>query len=105
MLTWMHLSDLHIGGEDWQRDDVLKSLVRDLPGLLEKADLRPDLLFVTGDVAARGKKEEYDRAYVVLEEIVKILGLERRQQVFMVPGNHDVDQSKVGRMAGGIMAR
>ena len=40
MLTWMHLSDLHVSGEDWQRDDVLSALIRDLPELLGDRELR-----------------------------------------------------------------
>jgi 3',5'-cyclic AMP phosphodiesterase CpdA len=95
----MHLSDLHIGGEDWQRDDVLDALVRDLPELLADRELRPDLLLVTGDVASRGLREEYDGALAFLERISAALGLEPREHVFVVPGNHDVDRSRIGGMA------
>jgi predicted MPP superfamily phosphohydrolase/energy-coupling factor transporter ATP-binding protein EcfA2 len=98
-LTWMHLSDLHVHGESWQQDHVLDTLVRDLPKLLGDRELRPDLLFVTGDVAARGQRNEYDGAFIVLEQIAKLLGLDRRQHVFMVPGNHDVDRGRIGRLA------
>ena len=56
VLKWMHLSDLHVSGEDWQRDDVLGALVLDLPELLCDRELRPDLLIVTGDVANRGRR-------------------------------------------------
>jgi hypothetical protein len=97
-LTWMHVSDLHVQSESWQQDHVLGALVRDIPKLLEERELRPDLLFVTGDVAARGQRAEYDGAFIVLDEVVKRLGLERRQQVFVVPGNHDVDRGKIGRL-------
>jgi predicted phosphodiesterase/energy-coupling factor transporter ATP-binding protein EcfA2 len=95
----MHLSDLHVSGEDWQRDDVLDALVRDLPELLCDRELRPDLLLVTGDVASRGRREDYDGAFAVLERITRALGLERGEHVFMVPGNHDVDRSRIGGMA------
>lgn len=95
----MHLSDLHIGGEDWQRDDVLDALVRDLPELLAERGLQPDLLLVTGDVASRGRREDYDGAFVFLERITAALGLDRTQRVFLVPGNHDVDRSRIGGMA------
>jgi hypothetical protein len=98
-LTWTHVSDLHVHGESWQQDHVLGGLVRDLPRLLDERELRPDLLFVTGDVAARGQRVEYDGAFIVLEQIAKLLGLDRRQHVFMVPGNHDVDRGRIGRLA------
>ena len=99
VLTWMHLSDLHVSGEDWQRDEVLDALVRDLPELLCDRELRPDLLLVSGDVASRGRREDYDGAFAVLERITRVLGLERGEHVFMVPGNHDVDRSRIGGMA------
>lgn len=95
----MHLSDLHVSGEDWQRDDVLDALVRDLPELLSERELRPDLLFVTGDVASRGRREEYDGALAVLGRITRALALAPHEHVFMVPGNHDVDRSRIGGMA------
>ncbi|MBL4689659.1 MAG: metallophosphoesterase [Nannocystaceae bacterium] len=98
VLTWMHLSDLHVGREDWQRDDVLGALVRDLSGLLAQGNLHPDLLLVTGDVADKGTKADYDGAFVVLEKITEILGIDRRQHVYMVAGNHDVDRGKVSGM-------
>lgn len=98
VLTWLHLSDLHVGGEDWQRDTVLDALVRDLPQLLEERKLRPDLLFVTGDVAGRGQRSEYDGADIVLTRLTARLGLERTQHVFLVPGNHDVERGRIKPM-------
>ncbi|MFV8750659.1 metallophosphoesterase [Nannocystaceae bacterium ST9] len=93
-LCWLHLSDLHIGSEDWQLDVVLSALKRDLPGLLERAQRKPQLLFVTGDVANRGREIEYDGAFRFLDELCELLGL-GRERVFLVPGNHDVDRGKI----------
>lgn len=93
-LCWMHLSDLHVLSEDWEQDIVLGALLRDLPGLLELVDRRPQFLFVTGDLAARGDEKEYEGVYKVLERICAVLGIPR-DRVFMVPGNHDVQRSWV----------
>ncbi len=101
VLTWMHLSDLHVQSEDWQQDHVLSALVRDLPELLESRSLAPDLLFVTGDVASRGRAGEYDGAFRVLNDVATVLGIDRRLHVFMVPGNHDVDRTNVSGMVVG----
>jgi len=100
-LTWMHLSDLHLKSKDWQQDDVLEALVRDLPGLLEKCEVRPELLFVTGDVAHSGQRPQYDAAFEFLERVVGVLGIDRHQRVFMVPGNHDVDRGSIGPIVQG----
>lgn len=92
-LCWMHLSDLHVSGNDWEQDVVLRSLARDLPGLLERAERRPQLLFVTGDISNRGK--EFEAARRVIEELRDKLGIDSTR-VFVVPGNHDVDRGAIG---------
>jgi 3',5'-cyclic AMP phosphodiesterase CpdA/energy-coupling factor transporter ATP-binding protein EcfA2 len=97
-LCWMHLSDLHVLQENWEQDIVLGALLRDLPGLLEAIDRRPQLLFVTGDLAARAKKEEYDGVTELLARLCELLGLER-SAVFMVPGNHDVERGRISSAA------
>lgn len=54
-------------GEDcFERNVRLDALLRSLgpDGSLETR--RPDLIFVTGDIANRGKKEEYDKAKTFL---------------------------------------
>jgi predicted phosphodiesterase len=76
---------------------VLRALLRDLPGLLEQVQRRPQLLFVTGDLANRGDKREYDGAFRLLDELCGLLGLSRERDVFMVPGNHDVDRSMISK--------
>ncbi len=97
-LCWMHLSDLHVLSDDWEQDVVLGALVRDLPGLLEQVGRTPQVLFVTGDLAARGDEKEYDGVFRTLERICEVLGVSRRS-VFLVPGNHDVQRSRVSSAA------
>lgn len=95
-LCWLHLSDLHIGTKDWQLDTVLQALKRDLPGLLAHAARKPQLLFVTGDVAKRAREVEYDAAFRFLDELCQLLEL-GRERVFLVPGNHDVDRDAISK--------
>src|SRR5690348_2970506 len=83
-LCWLHLSDLHVQGTNWEQDVVCKALLRDLPGLLQRAQRQPQLLFVTGDVANRGDKREYDGAFRLLDELCGALGLARERDVFLV---------------------
>lgn len=103
-LCWLHLSDLHIGNGRWEQDHVLRSLVRDLPGLLEQVERKPQLLFVTGDVANRGIAAEYEGAQRLFDELCKLLGISPREHLFLVPGNHDVDRGSISKSAG-LMAR
>ncbi len=94
-LTWLHLSDLHAGERtDWDAGRVLKTLLDDLRILRDEHELRPDLIFFTGDAAFAGLPDEFDTAGHFLEEVREACGLER-ENVFLVPGNHDVDRSVV----------
>ena len=94
-LCWMHLSDLHIRTHDWEQDIVLRALARDLPDLLEQTQRKVDLLFVTGDIANSGKKEEYEAAGRFFEQLCTVLHLDLGR-VFVVPGNHDVERHLIG---------
>jgi predicted phosphodiesterase len=98
-LCWLHLSDLHVQSANWEQDVVLSALLRDLPGLLEQAQRKPQLLFVTGDVANRGTAVEYDGAFRLLDQLCRMLNLEPERHVFMVPGNHDVDRAMISPSA------
>lgn len=51
-------------------------------------------IFVTGDIAYRGIKEEYDAAKQWLAELVRRSGCPDKR-VFVVPGNHDVNQKVI----------
>jgi len=98
-LTWLHLSDFHFGSKkDWRQDRVLDHFKRDIKGLLDKANLQPDWVFVTGDIAFSGKPEQYQIASENFREINKILGLRPSRDWFIAPGNHDVDRDRVDGM-------
>lgn len=67
--------------------------------LLEK-NIIPDLLVITGDIADKGKKKEFDKAKEWIETFIKKLwsvqeGLTQRERdrIILVPGNHDYDLS------------
>ncbi len=95
-LTWLHLSDFHFGAtKNWRQDRVLNALIRDLPQNLEKAGLKPNLVFVTGDIAHSGQPEEYAAAEQRFRKISKLLGLQPSRHWFVVPGNHDVARNRI----------
>lgn len=92
----LHLSDLHEGGEGnsetWRRRRVLGDAWRENLRELTREDGPFDLLCVTGDVAQRGHRHEYDRATGFFEEALEITRVPR-DRFFVVPGNHDIDRS------------
>jgi 3',5'-cyclic AMP phosphodiesterase CpdA len=70
----LHVSDAHIG----RGEDLAPLLaVRELG-----AEVRPDLLVVTGDMSHRGRPEQLQRS----AEILRGLGL----PLLAIPGNHDI---------------
>ncbi|HEX8843661.1 MAG TPA: metallophosphoesterase [Pyrinomonadaceae bacterium] len=103
-LTWLHLSDVHFEAPTsgtkknyWSQDKVKESFIKQLPGILTKADLKPDFVFFTGDIASSGKKEEYDIANEFLSKLRHALPKRNDTRILLVPGNHDVDRDVVKR--------
>ncbi len=93
MVTWLHVSDFHFrGGDPYDRDVVLRALVKSVKRLSEEGR-QPDLIFATGDVAYSGKSQEYKLATKFFDDLLKAVGL-KRDRLFVVPGNHDVDRPK-----------
>ena len=105
-LTWLHLSDLHACTPrfDWDAERVTETLIDDLQRLQADEDLRPDLLFFTGD-AAFGRIGDAPEETIAgqLERFGAFLEATRTafepeiplENVFLVPGNHDVDRTLV----------
>ena len=52
-----------------------------------------DKILICGDIANRGKAEEYEVAEKFIKELFEHLGCNERQtQLYVVPGNHDIDR-------------
>ena len=97
----LHLSDLHFkAAKAWDADQVLRALAGFIRGEVERG-MVPDLVAITGDIAHAGTAEEYALAQTWLETQLWPALSDRlpRDRLLLVPGNHDVDQGKVGRMA------
>jgi calcineurin-like phosphoesterase family protein len=97
MLTFLHISDVHL------KREYGKSSVYDLDADLRSAlnrDLKQlhsviggfDGLLLGGDIAFRGHADEYARARGWINELNELCELEP-SNTWVVPGNHDVDRS------------
>jgi calcineurin-like phosphoesterase family protein len=98
MLTLLHLSDIHFSKKDDASQFDLNRQIRDalLTDVTSNFCGHPyDGLIVSGDIAASGKKEEYDAAKKWLSEVYSRTGLSMKV-TYTIPGNHDVDRSHVG---------
>lgn len=90
-LTWLHVSDFHYRQPGEATLD-LDRLVDDVQGQLVRRGLRLDCVFFTGDLAFSGKPEEYVGVGKAFDRFLTKLKL-KREQLFVVPGNHDVDRA------------
>jgi Calcineurin-like phosphoesterase/GTPase-associated adaptor domain len=99
-LRLLHLSDIHFGGygPEWDEDeDQREQLLEDVRGLVAEGG-RIDGILVGGDVAHSGQPEEYARARDWLDALVQACGCPA-ENVWVVPGNHDVDRARVAASA------
>ena len=99
-ITWLHLSDWHQKGADFDRTVVRDGLIEDI---CKRADIDPDLdqidfVVFSGDASFSGQSEEFEAAREHLfDPVLKTLGL-GADSLFLVPGNHDLDRNTVAEM-------
>lgn len=90
-IQWLHLTDFHAG-----KDTVALLRMRDhIIEQLERNAFKPDLLFLTGDLAHSGKAEQYRLFWdEFAKPVQQAIGNSIQKRTFVVPGNHDVDRSR-----------
>lgn len=93
-IRWLHLSDFHVGKDDYAERRIFGRIHEHIREQLERSGA-PDLIFITGDLAQSGRPEEYSSFYeeFLLPLQVDTLGEEWQGKIFTIPGNHDVDRS------------
>jgi len=88
-IRWLHLSDFHVGKDNYGQSQLFKYILSHV-----KEKLKPDFVFITGDIAQSGQSDQYDKFgeefFIPLE-----VDLGQNCKIFIVPGNHDVDRNKV----------
>ncbi|WP_437707827.1 metallophosphoesterase [Sorangium sp. So ce448] len=95
-IRFLHLSDIHLRPQRVKRydqDRVLRGLLEFLER--DRAEFPLDLVFLTGDLAQSGKREEYALVVDFLRKLIEVTGVPP-ERLFVIPGNHDVDRD-VGR--------
>ena len=94
-VTWLHLSDWHQGGKDFNRKVVREALLADIAShaRLSQALSRIDFAVFSGDAAHGSLGAEYEAAKAqFFEPMLKAAGI-GKERLFIVPGNHDLDRS------------
>lgn len=94
---FVHLSDIHFGQERSDgsikvHDDVRNQLIADCKVLKERIGAA-DGIILTGDIAFKGDSAEFSKASLWLDDLSAAVGCSRTN-IYVVPGNHDVDRRK-----------
>lgn len=95
----LHLSDIHFGRNypEYGIKDAFDKKGKILDELIScianiEDDYKPEHIVVTGDIAWRGKKKDFDEAFEWFTKLLSATGLQGKDITFCV-GNHDVNRS------------
>ena len=97
-MLFVHLSDIHfkkteVGQPDDPNLALRSDIIREMRRMRNEIGRRADCILLTGDVAFAGRAEEYAFAYKWLEERLCPAAECTIGDVFVIPGNHDVDRN------------
>jgi predicted phosphodiesterase len=93
----IHLSDIHFkASEAGQPDDpnggLRSDLLEDVRHMRTTIGRPADYILISGDIAFAGQEAEYDFAYRWLEQDLCPAAGCAIENIFVIPGNHDVDR-------------
>lgn len=94
-LIFIHLSDIHFnkkGMDHYELDRDLRDQIEIDVRLMKGKFNSVRGVLISGDVAFAGRKEEYEVARSWLKTLCELAGC-REQDLWCIPGNHDVDRS------------
>lgn len=86
-ISWLHISDLHILGND----PAWKNCRSFLPRTMGENKLAPDFVVITGDYRNIRKDKNFTEAERFICDLMQTLKLELGRDLFLVPGNHDME--------------
>ncbi|GBF81891.1 metallophosphoesterase family protein [Aphanothece sacrum] len=103
-ITWLHLSDWHQRGKDFDRRIIRDALIKDIKNRVQISPQlkKIDFIIFSGDVAWSGTSEQYSGAINDLfDPLLQVTGLPK-ECLFIIPGNHDLDETEFRFLPEGI---
>lgn len=95
-LLILHLSDIHFCSPDNFTDENVEAIVSSLQESIK--DIKKIIIFISGDIAFAGYKSQYKVAENFIDTLKEKISARYKHlsdiNVFVVPGNHDVNYSK-----------
>jgi hypothetical protein len=106
-IRWLHFSDPHLrdprgAGDQGDQGEVLTAFLKFChKPMRERCGFRPDFVFISGDLAFSGTREDYQgtgerTVRNFLDVLRRATGLDA-QRIHVVPGNHDVNRANIGK--------
>ncbi|MCQ2016028.1 metallophosphoesterase family protein [Clostridium butyricum] len=100
-LNWIHLSDVHFNYRDYCTNTMRSLLLKYLKSLASNQKF--DFVVITGDIVFQGGKYDSDLINFI-NDILGALNLSKNE-LFIVPGNHDLKRDKMTSSALENIAR
>lgn len=90
-IRWLHLSDFHVGKDLYEQKRLFAEILSEVERWKTQKNFVPDYVFITGDIANKGLKKEYEafrkEFLVPLQEKINVDTV-----VIPIPGNHDIER-------------
>lgn len=101
-VSWLHLSDLHIGRDQYNENIVLNELISDVKTQVEEKEIALDFILITGDVTYSGQDYEFKCALDFITHLSSVTSISL-ENVIIVPGNHDLDRKNISFSAKNLI--
>jgi predicted MPP superfamily phosphohydrolase len=96
LFSWLHLSDIHTRSKNPGTGPlVLEELVASIRRSTLARPPKLDAILLTGDCSFSARDAEYTELSALLADLANAVGL-TAQDVYVVPGNHDIPRVAVG---------
>lgn len=76
-VSWLHLSDLHIGRDTYNERVVLEKLLLDIKTQIDSNNIELNFVFITGDLTFSGQKKEFNHVQEFINELITVTKLNK----------------------------
>ena len=84
-ISWLHLSDLHLGRDVYNEEVILKELLIDIKKQTELNKIKLDFVFITGDITFSGQEKEFAYVQGFLNNLQNVINVDK-ENIILIPG-------------------
>lgn len=96
----LNISDIHISSENRPANEgvVLNSFIEDVRTQIQRIEHDECYVLIGGDLVFAASDKSYEKFdEEIIQKLMKVLDIDRKH-FFIVPGNHDINQSFIGEV-------